>query len=73
MQHPLHVHGQRFLVLSENGKKNTNLVWKDVITIPVGATVDILAEFSSPRDWVFHCRISEHLESGMMGMFKVME
>ena len=31
MQHPFHVHGQRFLVLSENGKANTNMVWKDTV------------------------------------------
>jgi FtsP/CotA-like multicopper oxidase with cupredoxin domain len=29
MQHPLHIHGQRFLVLEQNGVRNENLVWKD--------------------------------------------
>lgn len=34
MQHPIHFHGQRFLVLSENGQDNTNLVWKDTVLVP---------------------------------------
>lgn len=71
MQHPIHLHGQRFLVLSENGKKNTNLVWKDSVMVPIGATVDILVDFSNPGDWMIHCHISEHLEAGMMSMFRV--
>ena len=29
MQHPVHIHGQRFLVLSRDGVPNDNLVWKD--------------------------------------------
>lgn len=33
MQHPIHFHGQRFLVLSENGVENTNLVWKDTALV----------------------------------------
>jgi suppressor of ftsI len=32
MQHPIHFHGQRFLVLDINGQKNNNLVWKDYRT-----------------------------------------
>ena len=36
MQHPIHIHGQRFLVLAVNGVPNDNLVWKDTVLIPVG-------------------------------------
>lgn len=71
MQHPLHIHGQRFLVLSVNGVANPNLVWKDTVLIPVGATIDILLELSNPGDWMMHCHISEHLEAGMRSVFTV--
>ena len=71
MQHPLHLHGQRFLVLSIDGKENTNLVWKDVVIVPTGATVDILVDFSNPGTWMFHCHIAEHLETGMITQFQV--
>jgi len=73
MQHPIHLHGQRFLVTSVDGKQNGNLGWKDTVLVPAGSTVDILVDFSNPGDWVFHCHIPEHMEAGMMGMFTVVE
>ena len=71
MQHPIHFHGQRFLVLSTNGKPNDNLVWKDTTLIPNGDTVEILVEMTNPGEWMAHCHIAEHLEASMMFGFKV--
>ena len=65
MQHPFHIHGQRFLVLARDGVPNDNLAWKDTVVIPVGETVDILLEASNPGHWMAHCHIAEHLEAGM--------
>ncbi len=66
MQHPIHLHGQRFLVLSEDGVLNDNLAWKDSVLVPTGKTVDILVEFSNPGSWAMHCHILEHAEAGMI-------
>ncbi len=71
MQHPLHIHGQRFLVLSQNGVPNDNLVWKDTVLLPTGTTTDILLELSNPGRWMVHCHIAEHLEAGMRFVFEV--
>lgn len=71
MQHPLHIHGQRFLVLEQNGVPNENLVWKDTVLLPSGSTTDILLELSNPGRWMVHCHIAEHLESGMSFVFDV--
>ena len=71
MQHPVHFHGQQFLVLDRNGVKQTNLVWKDTVLIPTGQYVDILLDVTNPGDWMAHCHIAEHLESGMMLKFLV--
>lgn len=71
MQHPIHFHGQRFLVLSNSGVKNTNLVWKDTVLIKAGETVEILLEASTVGKWMAHCHIAEHLSSGMMMTFDV--
>ncbi len=71
MQHPIHIHGQRFLVLSTNGQKNQNLVWKDTTLIQTGDTVELLVQMDNPGDWVIHCHIPEHMEAGMMSKFKV--
>ena len=71
MQHPIHLHGQRMLVVSRDGVKNRNLVWKDTAIIPVGSTVDLLIDASNPGAWMLHCHIAEHLESDMMTVMHV--
>ncbi len=71
MQHPIHLHGQRFLVLSVNGVRNENLVWKDTVLLPAGSAVDILLDPSNPGRWMLHCHIAEHLSAGMMMAFAV--
>ena len=71
MQHPLHLHGQRFLVISRDGVRMTNLVWKDTAVIPAGEAVDLLVDMANPGRWMIHCHVAEHLGSGMMGMFTV--
>ena len=71
MQHPIHLHGQRFLVLAVNGVPKDNLVWKDTVLVPAGSVVDILLDASNPGDWMLHCHIAEHLEAGMMMHFTV--
>ncbi len=71
MQHPIHVHGQRFLVLNTNGITNQNLVWKDTVLVQTGDTMELLVDMSNSGDWVLHCHIPEHMEAGMMSEFKV--
>jgi suppressor of ftsI len=66
MDHPLHLHGQRFLEVARDGVPNPYLVWKDTAIIPVGSTVDLLLELTNPGTWMLHCHIAEHTESGMM-------
>lgn len=71
MQHPMHFHGQRFLVLNRNGAEQTNLVWKDTALVPSGQYADILLDVSNPGIWMAHCHIAEHLEAGMMFTFRI--
>jgi len=71
MAHPVHIHGQRFLVLAVNGAPMQNHVWKDTVLIPAGGTVDLLVEMSNPGRWMLHCHIAEHLEAGMHMVFQV--
>lgn len=71
MQHPMHFHGQRFLVVARDGVPETNLVWKDTVLVPSGKIVDIVLDTSNPGEWMAHCHIAEHLEAGMMFTFKV--
>ena len=71
MQHPIHIHGQRFLVLSVNGVANENLVWKDTVLLPTGFVAEVLVELSNPGKWMLHCHIAEHIETGMRMVFEV--
>jgi len=71
MHHPIHLHGQRMLVVSRDGVRPRNLVWKDTAIIPVGSTVDLLIDASNPGAWMLHCHIAEHLESDMMTVLHV--
>jgi len=71
MAHPIHLHGQRFLVLTRDGVRSENLVWKDTAIIPAGETVELLVDMSNPGRWMLHCHIAEHLSGGMMAAFVV--
>ncbi len=71
MQHPIHFHGQRLMVLSTNGVRNENPAWADTTLVAKGDTVDILLEASNPGTWMVHCHILEHAESGMMFSYTV--
>ena len=71
MNHPIHVHGQRFLVLARDDVPSDNMAWKDTAIVPVGSTMDILVEMSNPGEWMVHCHIAEHLHAGMMFGFRV--
>ncbi|NNE70756.1 MAG: multicopper oxidase family protein [Rhodothermales bacterium] len=73
MNHPFHIHGQRFLVVSMDGVEPPNLVWKDTAIVPVGSTMDFLVDMTNPGEWMAHCHIAEHLHSGMMLGFSVTE
>lgn len=73
--HPLHIHGVRFRVLSENGQapRIENSGWKD--TVLIENRVELLAQFTQPASanapFMYHCHILEHEDAGMMGQFTV--
>ena len=71
MQHPVHIHGQRFLILAVNGVPTRHHAWKDTVLLPAGATVDLLVEMTNPGRWMLHCHIAEHLSANMMMAFTV--
>jgi FtsP/CotA-like multicopper oxidase with cupredoxin domain len=73
IQHPVHFHGQRFVVLTRDGKINKNLQWKDTTLVAIGEKIEILIEMTNVGNWMSHCHIAEHLQSGMMMVFKVEE
>lgn len=73
MHHPIHLQGQRFLVVERDGVRQRNLAWRNTVLIPTGSTMDILVEMSNPGAWMINCQIPEHLAAGMAVVFNVVE
>lgn len=73
MQHPIHLHGQRFLVSNIDGEELETMGWEDTVLVPVGSVADIIVDVTNPGEWMIHCHIAEHLEAGMMASFIVEE
>ena len=72
MDHPFHLHGFFFQVLSINGKAPEFRSWEDVVNLPPRTTVKIAwMPEDRPGSWMYHCHILEHHEAGMMGHFEV--
>jgi FtsP/CotA-like multicopper oxidase with cupredoxin domain len=72
MDHPFHLHGFFFQVLSINGEPPPFRSWEDVINIPPRGTVRIAwMPDNRPGSWMYHCHILEHHASGMMAHFDV--
>lgn len=69
MDHPFHLHGFFFQVLSRNdvAEASARRVWKDTINIPAKSSIKAIARFDEPGRWMYHCHILEHAEGGMMG------
>jgi FtsP/CotA-like multicopper oxidase with cupredoxin domain len=72
MDHPFHLHGFFFQVLSIDGKAPAFRSWEDVYNLPPRSTVRIAwIPEDRPGKWMYHCHILEHHEAGMMGHFDV--
>ncbi len=69
--HPMHLHGHTFRVLSRNGRVLEHEEWRDSVLLNARETVEIGLVADNPGDWMFHCHVLEHQESGMMGLFRV--
>jgi FtsP/CotA-like multicopper oxidase with cupredoxin domain len=72
MDHPFHLHGFFFQVLSVNDEPPPWRSWEDVVNVPPRATVRIAwLPDDRPGSWMYHCHILEHHASGMMAHFDV--
>ncbi len=70
--HPMHLHGQKFIILSKNNVKEKEYAWKDTVLLGNRETVDIAFVAEEKGEWIFHCHIFEHAEAGMMSILKVL-
>ncbi len=72
LDHPFHLHTNRFQVVSRNGKPEKNLAWKDTVAIAGYETVTLRVRFDDfVGKTVYHCHILDHEDYGMMGIVEI--
>jgi FtsP/CotA-like multicopper oxidase with cupredoxin domain len=72
MDHPFHLHGYFFQVLTVNGTAPAYRSWEDTVHIPPLGRVRIAwMPDDRPGSWMAHCHILEHHAAGMMMHFDV--
>lgn len=75
MDHPLHLHGVQFQLVSRRHDGITDhapyVAWKDTVNVEPGETVRIKVAQHYAGVRVYHCHILEHEEAGMMGQLRV--
>jgi FtsP/CotA-like multicopper oxidase with cupredoxin domain len=69
--HPMHLHGFVFQVLSRNGKALAEPLLTDTILMSQRETAEIAFVADNPGDWMLHCHILEHADAGMGAIVRV--
>lgn len=72
-QHPFHVHGMAFEVLTVNGVPPPARTVEDTLNLGIRDTVRVLVRPPYAGAWMLHCHILEHAEGGMMTVLEVTE
>ncbi|NCG21225.1 MAG: multicopper oxidase domain-containing protein [Rhodobacterales bacterium] len=71
-EHPFHLHGSAFEVLSIDGQAPSHLRMEDTINVPIRSTIRLLLSPERTGDWMSHCHILPHAEEGMMTVLRVL-
>lgn len=65
--HPMHLHGHFFQVLSKNGKPiEGSPLMKDTLNLKPGEEYVVAFKADNPGDWMFHCHDLHHAAAGMV-------
>ena len=70
-EHPFHIHGHAFEVLSVDGIPPTHQVFEDTFNVPIRSTVRLKLVADNPGSWMTHCHILPHAKGGMMTIIDV--
>lgn len=65
--HPIHLHGHRFVVTGSDGGRWPRALWRPEITeiIGVGQVRELEFIADNPGDWALHCHMSHHTMNAM--------
>jgi FtsP/CotA-like multicopper oxidase with cupredoxin domain len=70
-QHPIHIHGHHLKLLKSN-KRDLPVHRADTLLLYPDERIETAFVADNPGNWMFHCHIVEHQESGMMGYVRVL-
>jgi FtsP/CotA-like multicopper oxidase with cupredoxin domain len=68
--HPVHIHGHTFKVLGSS-KTRLPIHYADTVLLRPEETVEVAFVADNPGDWMLHCHVLEHQETGMMAYLRV--
>ena len=72
-EHPFHLHGVHFEVLSVNGRPPAVQRIEDTWNLGIRDVVRLRVLADNPGDWMTHCHILPHVHGGMMTVLRVSE
>ncbi|PHB62523.1 copper oxidase, partial [Bacillus toyonensis] len=65
--HPMHLHGHFFQVLSKDGKPiEGSPIVKDTLNLKLGEEYEVAFVADNPGEWMFHCHDLHHASAGMV-------
>lgn len=67
MNHPMHLHGHFFRVVNDNGSYSP---WKHTVDVPPMGTRTIELFTDEVGQWMLHCHMMYHMNSGMARMVR---
>lgn len=68
--HPMHLHGHVFKVISKNGKPVADGIYKDTLLVKPNEIYEVEFTANNPGEWMYHCHDLHHAASGMAIMVK---
>jgi FtsP/CotA-like multicopper oxidase with cupredoxin domain len=68
--HPIHIHGHTFKVV-HSSRQHLPVHHADTVLLLPEEEIEVAFVADNPGDWMLHCHVIEHQESGMMGYFRV--
>jgi FtsP/CotA-like multicopper oxidase with cupredoxin domain len=67
VDHPMHLHGHFFEVISKDGKPVTgSTIMKDTLNIRPNETYEVVFKADNSGNWMFHCHELHHASGGMV-------
>lgn len=70
-QHPIHLHGMSFKVLSSNRRRIEAPWFTDTYLLGKQETARVALVADNPGTWMFHCHVIDHMETGLMAAIAV--